>query len=313
MKRSGLLGGVNSILNPEYKQVAAVNDISFSVDEGELLAFIGPNGAGKSTTIKILAGILFPTSGKIEVLGYNPSMERQKLAYHIGSVFGQKPQLWYHLPAIETYNLFARIYELQWSDYQKRLQYLMNAFEIGKLIDIPVRKLSLGQRMRCEIVASLLHRPKIVFLDEPTIGLDVVAKQSIREVIRHLNKEEKVTIFLTSHDVGDIETLANRTVIINDGKIIFDDKTWRLKQNYLRKKIVEVIVEDSIKGFDESFGKVVERTKRSIKIELDIKENLIDKLLGYAVKKYTIKDINIFDQPMEDIIADIYKSKKDDN
>lgn len=309
-KGSGLLAGVTSLFNPKYKEVKAVDKVSFSVNEGELLAFIGPNGAGKSTTIKMLTGILFPTSGEIDIMGFDPAKQRQDLAYHVGSVFGQKPQLWYHLSPQDTYNLFSRIYEIDQKRYKKRLDYLVKAFDIADLLQTPVRKLSLGQRMRCEIVASLIHEPKIVFLDEPTIGLDVIAKQSIREVIKYLNQEEKVTIFLTSHDVGDIETLANRAIVINNGQIIFDDKTWRLKQDHLKKKVVEIIVADSIKGFDESFGEVVAKTKRSIKFELDIKEGVVDKLLGYAVNNYGIKDINIYDQPMEEIIADIYRSKK---
>ncbi len=309
-KSAGFFGGLSSAFNPKYKQVKAVDDISFSVEEGELLAFIGPNGAGKSTTIKMLTGILFPTSGKMKVLGFNPSEDRQKLAYHIGSVFGQKPQLWYHLPPIDTYNLFARIYELKPKDYKERLEFLVEQFEIRDLLKTPVRKLSLGQRMRCEIVASLLHKPKIIFLDEPTIGLDVVAKQHIREVIKYLNEKEKVTIFLTSHDAGDIETLAKRTVVINYGKIIFDDTTEKLKKNYIKSKVIELVTEEPIKNFDFEGGKIISRTKYSLKIELDTAKNSIDKLLTYAMDNFAIKDINIFDTPMEEIIAGIYREQK---
>jgi len=309
-KSAGFFGGLSSAFNPQYKHVKAVDDISFSVEEGELLAFIGPNGAGKSTTIKMLTGILFPTGGKMKVLGFNPSNDRQKLAYHIGSVFGQKPQLWYHLPPIDTYNLFSRIYELNPKEYLERLDFLVEQFEIKDLLKTPVRKLSLGQRMRCEIVASLLHKPKIIFLDEPTIGLDVIAKQHIREVIKYLNEKEKVTIFLTSHDAGDIESLAKRTIVINHGKMIFDDTTEKLKKNYIKTKVVELVVEDPIKNFEFEGGKIVERTKYSLKIELDTAKNSIDKLLSYAMDNFAIKDINIFDPPMEEIIADIYREQK---
>lgn len=309
-KSEGFFGGLSSAFNPQYKYVKAVDDISFSVEEGELLAFIGPNGAGKSTTIKMLTGILFPTGGKMKVLDFNPSSDRQKLAYHIGSVFGQKPQLWYHLPPIDTYNLFSRIYELNPKEYLERLDFLVEQFEIKDLLKTSVRKLSLGQRMRCEIVASLLHKPKIIFLDEPTIGLDVIAKQHIREVIKYLNEKEKVTIFLTSHDAGDIETLAKRTIVINHGKMIFDDTTEKLKKNYIKTKVVELVVENPIKNFEFEGGKIVERTKYSLKIELDIAKNSIDKLLNYAMGNFVIKDINIFDPPMEEIIADIYREQK---
>ena len=309
-KSAGFFGGLSSAFSSKYKHVKAVDDISFSVEEGELLAFIGPNGAGKSTTIKMLTGILFPTGGKMKVLGFNPSDDRQKLAYHIGSVFGQKPQLWYHLPPIDTYNLFSRIYELNPKDYKERLDFLVEQFEIKDLLKTPVRKLSLGQRMRCEIVASLLHKPKIIFLDEPTIGLDVIAKQHIREVIKYLNEKEKVTIFLTSHDAGDIETLAKITIVINYGKIIFDDTTEKLKKNYIKTKVVELVVEEPIKNFEFEGGKIVERTKYSLKVELDTAKNSIDKLLSYAMDNFAIKDINIFDPPMEEIIADIYREQK---
>jgi ABC-2 type transport system ATP-binding protein len=309
-KSAGFFGSLSSVFSPQYKHIKAVDDISFSVEEGELLAFIGPNGAGKSTTIKMLTGILFPSSGTIEVLGFNPSEDRQNLAYHIGSVFGQKPQLWYHLPPIDTYNLFARIYELKPKDYQERLNFLVEQFEIKDLLKTSVRKLSLGQRMRCEIVASLLHKPKIIFLDEPTIGLDVIAKQHIREVIKYLNEKEKVTIFLTSHDAGDIETLAKRTIVINYGKIIFDDTTERLKKNYIKTKVVELVTEEPIKNFEFEGGKIIERNKYSLKVELDTAKNSIDRLLGYAMDNFAIKDINIFDPPMERIIADIYREQK---
>lgn len=305
-KAAGFKGSLKNLLSSEYKEVVAVNNLNFQVEKGDLLAFIGPNGAGKSTTIKMLTGILYPSSGYINVLGFNPSKQRQRLAYYIGSVFGQKPQLWYHLPAQDTYNLFSRIYELEPRDYRDRLKFLLDAFEIGDLINTPVRKLSLGQRMRCEIVASLLHRPQIIFLDEPTIGLDVIAKQRIREVIKYLNETEKVTIFLTSHDAGDIETLAKRTIVINHGQMVFDDTTAKFKKNFIKTKAVELILDGPNDDFNFAGGKVIEKTKYSIKIELDISSHSIDKLLNYAVGNFQIKDINISDPPMEDIIADIY-------
>ncbi len=308
-KNAGFFGGVASIFNSTYKEVEAVNNISFSVNEGELLAFIGPNGAGKSTTIKMLTGILFPSSGSIKVLGYNPQEQRQKLSYHIGSVFGQKPQLWYHLPPIDTYNLFSRIYELDQKQYQDRLNFLVDAFEIGDLLKTSVRKLSLGQRMRCEIVAALLHKPKIIFLDEPTIGLDVIAKQHIREVIKYLNEKEKVTIFLTSHDAGDIETLAKRTIVINHGKVIFDNSTNKFKKDYIKTKLIELVVDGSAKDFNFPEGKIIEKTKFNVKIELTTSVTPIDKLLDYAMKNFNIKDITVTDPPMEEIIADIYREK----
>jgi ABC-2 type transport system ATP-binding protein len=288
--------------------VVAVDAISFAVQPGECLAFIGPNGAGKSTVIKMLAGIMTASEGTVRVLGLDPAEHRQKLAYHIGTVFGQRSQLWYHLCPLDTYNLLSRLYELDRKAYEERLNFLVQSFEIGDLLKTPVRKLSLGQRMRCEIVASLLHRPKVIFLDEPTIGLDVIAKEQIRDVIRFLNHEEKVTIFLTSHDAGDIEALAQRTIVINHGRLIFDDSTEKLKKNFITTKVVELIAEEPIKTFTFEGGKILDRGKHSIKIELDPTKVSLDALMSYALGAFSIKDINIYDPPMEEIIAHIYQT-----
>ncbi|MEI6627408.1 MAG: ATP-binding cassette domain-containing protein [bacterium] len=310
IKNPGFFSGFKSLFKPEYKEVKAVDGISFTVEEGEILAFIGPNGAGKSTTIKMMTGILYPTSGEINVLGFNPATDRQELSYYVGSVFGQKPQLWYHLPPMDTYNLLARIYELDETAYQERLTFLIKSFEIADLLKIPVRKLSLGQRMRCEIVASLIHRPKIIFLDEPTIGLDVIAKQNIREVIKYLNQVEKVTIFLTSHDAGDIEALADRSIVINDGRVIFDDYTAKLKKDFIKNKVIELVLDEPTDNFNFPEGKVIERGRFNLKIELDTLVTPIERLLVYATENFSIKDINIFDTPMEEIIAEIYRAQK---
>jgi len=216
-KQPGLVGSLKAVVKPELQTVEAVKGISFELEPGELLAFIGPNGAGKSTTIKMLTGILYPSSGQASVLGLTPWKDRRKLAYRIGSVFGQKPQLWYHLPPADTFHLFARIYELDEAAFKERLSFLVEAFDIGDLLHTPVRKLSLGQRMKCEIAASLLHRPQVIFLDEPTIGLDVVAKQQIRDTIKLLHERDGATIFLTSHDAGDMESLCKRVIVVNYG------------------------------------------------------------------------------------------------
>src|SRR5512135_2109908 len=247
-KEAGLRGSLKSIVRPDFQRVEAVKHVSFSLEPGELLAFIGPNGAGKSTTIKMLTGILYPTSGEAHVLGLVPWRDRRKLAYKIGSVFGQKPQLWYHLPPIDTFHLFAKIYELDDHAFKERMNFLIEAFDIRDLVEIPVRKLSLGQRMRCEIAASLLHRPQVIFLDEPTIGLDVVAKQLIRDTIKTLHEEEGTTIFLTSHDAGDIESLCKRVIVINYGQVIFDDRVSALKRRYLTRKVVSVRFAERLDG-----------------------------------------------------------------
>ncbi len=308
-KQQGLIGSLSSVFRPHYKLVKAVDQINFEVKAGEILAFIGPNGAGKSTTIKMLTGLIYPTSGRLEVLGFNPSKQRSKLAFHVGTVFGQKPQLWYHLPPQETFTLLEKIYELDHGKFKQRLKMLVETFELEELLKTPVRKLSLGQRMRCEIAASFLHSPEIIFLDEPTIGLDVIARQRIREVLLRLNREENVTIFLTSHDAGDIEALAQRTIVINHGQVVFDDSTEKLKKTFIRKKIVEIVTEQEIGEFEFHGGTVLSKGQFDLKIELDTSKNGIQKLLDYTIKQYAPKDINIYDPPMEEIIAGIYQNK----
>lgn len=308
IKRPGFTGSLRDIVKPQYQQVQAVKDVSFAIKKGEIAAFIGPNGAGKSTTIKVLCGILHATSGDIKVLGRNPALERQKLAFKFGTVFGQKPQLWFHLPPIDSFNLVGKIYELTTSEYQSRLKYLVDAFAIQHLMNVPVRKMSLGERMRCEITASLLHRPEIVFLDEPTIGLDVIAKQKIREIILELNRQEGVTFLLTSHDAGDVETLSSRTLVINHGEIIFDHSTEKLRQVFLQKKHVELIFETAVSNFNFPSAKIVSAESSCLKFEIEQGTAKLDQLLHYAVTNFKIKDINIYNPPLEDIIAEIYRS-----
>src|SRR5438045_4172053 len=222
------------------REVVAVDQISLSVQAGQSVAFIGPNGAGKSTTIKMLTGILHPTSGSAHVLGFTPWQERRKLVHHIGAVFGQRSQLWYHLPPRDTFEVLARVYDLDRAVYVRARDTLIERFALGPFLDVPVRKLSLGQRMRAEIAASLLHAPKVLFLDEPTIGLDVVARQELRDLIREWNREEGMTVFLTSHDAGDVERVARRVIVINHGRIVLDDKVSGMRRHYIGSKVLSV-------------------------------------------------------------------------
>ncbi len=243
-RAAGLTGSLRSFVTPRYREREAVKHISFSLEAGEVLAFIGPNGAGKSTTIKMLTGILYPSAGNAQVLGLIPWRQRSKLAYRISSVYGQKSQLWYHLPPQDTFDLLAHIYELDMQAYRQRRAFLVDVFDIAEYMGIPARKLSLGERMRCELAAALLHKPEVVFLDEPTIGLDVIAKQRIRELISLLNTEEGMTVFLTSHDAGDIEQVCRRAVVINHGEIILDTPVAKLKRDYLKAKTVDLLLEE---------------------------------------------------------------------
>lgn len=307
LKEKGIKGSIKAMFKPQYKEINAVNDISFSIEEGEIIAFIGPNGAGKSTTIKMLTGILYPTSGKISVMGIDPSKERKKLAYNIGTVFGQKEQLWMHLTPYDNFKFFGAIYDLEDSQIEKKIKELSNTFDLEKFINTPVRNLSLGQRIRCEIVASLIHEPKVLFLDEPTIGLDPVVKENIRELIKKMNKEYKTTIFLTSHDVGDIEKLCKRVIIINDGKIILDDTMRKLKYNYLNRKIIEVRTNKKINFKSDNGYTVLKNVDNNLKIEVDTtKTNIMD--IIKQIDANEIIDINISNIPLENIITEIYKN-----
>ncbi|CAN5432936.1 hypothetical protein BH11CYA1_BH11CYA1_41550 [soil metagenome] len=221
------------LLGRDSKTVVAVEAISLTVPAGQSVAFIGPNGAGKSTTIKMLTGILKPSSGTASVLGLDPWKQRSKLVRQIGAVFGQRSQLWLHLPPSDSFDLLAEIYGIPKNDYRKRKALLVERFDLGRFLSTPVRKLSLGERMRAEIAASLLHRPQLLLLDEPTIGVDVIARQNLRDLVCQWNREEGVTVFLTSHDTGDIESVADRVVVINHGRIVLDDSLSSVSENTL--------------------------------------------------------------------------------
>ncbi len=311
-KQPGLAGSVRSFFAPTHKEVTAVKGVTFDVAEGERLAFIGPNGAGKSTTIKMLTGILHPTSGAATVLGLIPWKQRQQLAYQIGAVFGQKSQLWYHLPPADSFDLLAHIYELRQDAYRERLGELVTLFEIGEHLHTPVRKLSLGERMRCEIAASLLHRPRILFLDEPTIGLDVVVKQRIRDLILELNQREGVTVFLTSHDAGDVEVLCRRAMVINHGEVIYDGGVTELKHSYFRTKTVSLKLGTPWAGFDAPGVTILKQRDYGVKLEVDTTIAPIERVTADLLARYSIVDINIDNPPMEAIIAQIYGAARGD-
>ncbi len=286
----------------------AVDGITFSVEEGEALAFIGPNGAGKSTTIKMLTGILYPTSGDIKVLGYNPSKERVKLSREIGTVFGQKEQLWVHLSAMDNFLFFGAIYDIPKKELGERIDRLAKIFEIEEFINQPVKNLSLGQRMKCEMVASLLHNPKMLFFDEPTIGLDPIAKETLRNLIKKMNRELGITILFTSHDVGDIEEVCKRVIIINNGKIMLDDSMRNLKYHHLNKKIVEVNLKKDIKIEEKDGIKILKAKNTMYKIEVDMNKTSMEELMS-MFSADDLQDISISTTPLEDIIKDIYRGK----
>ncbi|HEX5417886.1 MAG TPA: ATP-binding cassette domain-containing protein [Chloroflexota bacterium] len=305
-KPPGFGGSLRALWRPTYDSVTAVDSITFQIQRGELVGFVGPNGAGKSTTIKMLTGILFPTSGSATVLGLAPWSERQRLAFRIASVFGQRSQLWYHLPPSDSFALLARIYEIEDRPFRERLGQLVERFGIASYLDVPVRRLSLGERMRCEIAAALLHRPEVVFLDEPTIGLDVVAKQEIRAMVKTLNADEGVTFLLTSHDAGDIEQVCRRVIVINHGTIVFDDPVAELKRGFLRRKIVEVKLGQE--GTPPELPGVVVREAEAFRLRLEVDADIqpIDKVIAALVSTLIVADLTIEEPPLEEIIAAIY-------
>ncbi|MDP3989278.1 MAG: ATP-binding cassette domain-containing protein [bacterium] len=303
-------GWVKNLFAPETKEIKAVDDISFSVKSGERVAFIGPNGAGKSTTIKMLTGILFPTSGKANVLDLDPSKDRKKLAYQIGTVFGQRSQLLPNLPLTDSLEFFGVMYDLTDKQIKVRVAELVDLFDMGSFINQPIRKLSLGQRMRAEVATSLIHKPKIIFLDEPTIGLDVVAKKSLRDLLLKINKEENTTIFLTSHDVGDIESLCDRTIVINHGVLIKDLPTRELSQVFVREKNIDITPETTFDEFPElpegiNYGT---KDKNKITVVVDINKIGVQEALRKLLDLFKVDDVDVYDTDLETVIRNIYES-----
>lgn len=307
IKKSWFRNRLKSFFNPEYNQIEAVKNVSFEVFPGEKVAFLWPNWAGKSTTIKMLTGILKESSGKIDVLWFHPSYDREKLVYKIWAVFGQTSRLWYHLSAKDTFVLFGKLFDLPEDKFKVRLDYLVKEFEIESFMNSPVRKLSLGQRMRCEVVASLIHTPEIIFLDEPTIGLDMIAKQKLRDVINKINKEENTTIFLTSHDIGDIEEICKRVIIINHWTVIYDWDLKKLKNEHIKTKIIRVRFEKTISKFNfPDYVKIVKNKWNYIKLEIPNNKENLKEIFDILNKNYPYEDINITEPSMEEIIKTFY-------
>jgi ABC-2 type transport system ATP-binding protein len=303
----GLRGALTGMVRARHDAVEAVGGVTFAIAPGELVAFIGPNGAGKSTTIKMLTGILHPTSGEASVLGLTPWRERTRLAFSIASVFGQRSQLSYHLPPHDSFDLLASIYELEPRAYRGRLRTLAGLFEIERLMDTPVRRLSLGERMRCEVAASLLHQPRVLFLDEPTIGLDVIAKQTIRDLIVRLNQEEGTTVLLTSHDAGDVEQVCRRAIVINHGRLMFDDSVATLRREFLGSKVIDLVLAEQSAPVEYPGVRCVEHDSYRMRLEVDTAQQQLDLVVARLVSRLRVADITISDPPMEEVIAEMYR------
>lgn len=307
-KEPGLLGSLKSLVARKYYDVKAVDDVSFEIEEGELVGFIGPNGAGKTTTLKCLSGLLYPTAGQVSVLGFNPWDRQHPFLKQISLVMGQKNQLWWDLPAIETFNLNKEIYEVPDGQYRKTLDELVQLLEVQDILKVQVRKLSLGQRMKCELIAALLHSPKVLFLDEPTIGLDVVMQKKIREFIKEYNLRHQATIILTSHYMGDVEALCQRVMIIDQGKLCFDGQLSEIIQKYADHKLISLVLDQEVDpAVVAKFFPVKEFSYP--KLVLSAKRDQVASTTSRALEQLPVVDLSIEEPAIEDIIRELFTGK----
>jgi ABC-2 type transport system ATP-binding protein len=307
--RPGMLGALAGLIRRQYRTIRAVDQVTFSVAPGELVGYLGPNGAGKSTTIKMLAGLLVPTDGKLEVDGRVPWRDRRHYVGDIGAVFGQRTTLWWDLPVIESLQLLKHIYRIQTPQFEDNLKEFRQLLELDPFLEVPVRSLSLGQRMRADLCAALLHQPKLLFLDEPTIGLDVVAKERIRRFIRHVNQQRGVTMVLTTHDLSDVERLCRRVMIIDHGRLLYDGQLEELRSRFGGKRELQVefsqpYADISIEGavlFQADGNRAIFRFNRQ-----DVSAST---LIGRLSKKYRIRDLTVREPDIESTIRRIYEEK----
>ena len=312
-KEDGLIGYFKNLIKPKYKEFTAVNHINFEIQEGELVGYIGENGAGKSTTIKMLTGLLTPTSGEVVVDGLVPNKNRIENNKKIGAVFGQKTQLWWDLPVIESFRLIKKMYKIPDGEYRKNLKKFSEILELDDLLEKQVKNLSLGQKMRCEIAATFLHNPKIVYLDEPTIGLDVLVKERIRAFIKEINKEKNTTVILTTHDLKDIEDVCDRIILLDKGQIIYDGQKEKFKETYGKQVIAQIIVKNktsliTTETINDEF-EVVEESDEQVKIRFNHDKYTIIDIVNRISNYCEITDMHIEEQGLEEILKEIYRGE----
>lgn len=316
-KYPGLKGAMKGLFSSEKVVKKAVDDISFSIDKGEIVGYIGSNGAGKSTTIKMMTGILTPTSGECMVNGLNPSKNRRLNAKNIGVVFGQRTQLWWDLPLSESFTVLKEIYDVSDEDYEKRMEFLNQVLELQDFFDKPVRTLSLGQRMRADLGAALLHNPKVLFLDEPTIGLDLVVKDNMRKAIKEINEQYDTTVILTTHDIEDIEELCSRIIIIDEGKKIYDGSLQSLKDSYGTKRKVSMEVKQPEKIKELNLAELLSVTEQDYQMEYDKQNSVltvtfdktklqVPQILSAVMNVTEVSDIQIQETELAEIVKEIY-------
>lgn len=306
-RQAGLWGALRSLLRREYLTKTAVRDVSFAVNQGEMVGYVGPNGAGKSTTIKMLTGILVPTSGEIRVNNLIPYKERQKNARQIGVVFGQRTQLWWDLPTIESFELLKQVFQIPDHRYKQNMATFADILGLDEFLNTPVRQLSLGQRMRADIAASLLHDPLILFLDEPTIGLDVLAKERMRRFITEINRERGVTVILTTHDMSDIEKLCRRMILIDNGQVMYDGELVLIKDLFGKERVLIVDLEGETDSFSVAGAQLVKEEGNRKWLRFNRELTTASQLINRISEKYEIKDLTIKDTEIEEMIRHIYE------
>ncbi|MBF4694076.1 ABC transporter ATP-binding protein [Fusibacter ferrireducens] len=307
VRSKGVGGAIKALFKREYEVVQALKGISFKINPGEIVGYIGPNGAGKSTTIKIMSGILVPDDGKCQIGGQVPWQDRKAYVGKIGVVFGQRSQLWWDVPVMDSFELLKEIYDMTNAQYERSFNELCDALELRSFLDHPVRQLSLGQRMRCEIAAALLHEPEILFLDEPTIGLDAVSKIAVRQFIRHINAKRGVTVILTTHDMSDIEALASRIMMIGKGEILYDGSLESLKRTYIKSKTITVDHHD-YKGEVQIEGvTLISQGRERTILKVDTSERSIAHVVSDLTDQLSLKDVTIENEAIEDIVIRLYQ------
>ncbi len=309
-RKPGLRGALTGVINRRHRTVSALGGISFTIQPGELVGYIGPNGAGKSTTVKVLSGILVPDSGRCEILGRVPWKERISHVRDIGVVFGQRTQLWWDLPVIESFDLLRDIYRVSQSDYVRARDELVALLDLDSLLDVPVRQLSLGQRMGCDLAAALLHSPPLLFLDEPTIGLDAVSKLGVRDFVKRLNRERGVTVILTTHDMDDIEALCTRVMVIGQGRILSDGTLKDLTERVTRQRRLTVDLVDGTETVQDPDAEVVRRDGHRIHLSFDPERVSAATLIGRIAARHPVRDLYVESPPIEEVIARMYEQEE---
>lgn len=309
IRKPGLLGAFKGLFKRERREVVALDKVSFSVNAGELIGYIGPNGAGKSTTVKILSGILVPDSGEVNVLGLTPWKQRIQAVHKIGVVFGQRTQLWWDLPVIESFDLLRDIYKVSQHEYAETKDQLVTLLDLSRFLDTPVRQLSLGQRMRCDLAAALLHRPKILYLDEPTIGLDALSKLAVRDLVQKLNRDLGVTVLLTTHDMDDIEALCRRVLVLNEGNLFLDGTLEQLRERVSSERRLIVDLEDPNAKVNHSLVQPIRQEGHRVWLRFDPRQISVTQLIAQITLNHAILDLYVENPPIEEIIAKLYAGK----